>query len=53
MNYFNFFFETVWHVVVKISGHEWKTGRRERVNDVQHVHMLIGIVYRKVRVLGL
>ena len=35
--------------VVKISGHEWKTGRRGRVNDLQHMHMLIGIVYRKVR----
>ena len=26
---------------MKISGHEWKTGKRGRVGDVQHSHILV------------
>ena len=29
-------------IVVKIFGHEWKTGKRGRVGDVQRVHMFVG-----------
>ena len=35
--------------VVKISNYEWKTGKRERVGDVQRVHMYVGNLYRKVK----
>mgnify|MGYP000341319640 CR=1 FL=1 len=35
--------------VVKISGYEEKIGRRGQLGDVQHVHMYVGNVYRKVR----
>ena len=41
--------DLIFHVVVKISGYEEKTGRSGQVGDVQHVHMYVGNVYRKVR----
>ena len=33
---------------MKISGYEEKTGRSGQVGDVQHVHMYVGNVDRKV-----
>ena len=41
--------DLIFHVVAKISGYEEKTGRSGQVGDVQHVHMYVGNVYRKLR----
>ena len=35
--------------VVKISGHERKTGKGGQVGDVQHSHMYVGNVDREVK----